>query len=88
MIDRTFDQATTGCLSVVISAIVGFHLLIPLMAVFDAMDWPIFHSWGIWHDSIIVAWPALALVVLGVLRSISVAYKTGTFRVAHYCWNR
>jgi hypothetical protein len=47
MIDRTFDQATTGCLSVVISAIVGFHLLIPLMAVFDAMDSPIFHSWGI-----------------------------------------
>jgi hypothetical protein len=46
MIDRTFDQATTGCLSVVISAIVGFHLLIPVMAVFDAMDWPIFHSWG------------------------------------------
>jgi hypothetical protein len=46
MIDRTFDQATTGCHSVVISAIVGFHLLIPLMAVFDAMDWPIFHSWG------------------------------------------
>jgi hypothetical protein len=44
MIDQTFDQTTTGCLSVVISAIVGFHLLIPLMAVFDAVDWPIFHS--------------------------------------------
>jgi hypothetical protein len=62
--------------------------MIPLMAVFDAMDWPIFHSWGIWHDSIIVAWPALALVALGVLRSISVAYKMRTFRVSHYCWNR
>src|ERR1043166_8865437 len=32
---------------VLVSALVGFYGLLPLGAIFDKMNWPIFHSWGL-----------------------------------------
>lgn len=69
-VNRSVDRATTGCLSIVISVVAGFFLLTPLMGIFDAMHWPVFHSWGMWHGSIIIAWPALTLLSFCVLRVI------------------
>lgn len=62
------DRMTTGCLSVVIAGVVGFFLMIPLAMLFNAMNWPLFHGWGLAHGSFILAWPLLTLLSFGLLR--------------------
>ena len=50
------------------SIVLGFFLMIPLAMLFDAMNWPLFHSWGLAHGSFLIAWPALAAVSFGLIR--------------------
>jgi hypothetical protein len=51
------------------SIVLGLFLMIPLGLLFDAMDWPVFHSWGLIHGSFILAWPLLTLASFGVIRA-------------------
>ncbi|MGD1106720.1 MAG: hypothetical protein ABR865_06715 [Terracidiphilus sp.] len=47
---------------VLVSIVLGFVLMIPLGLLFDAMNWPLFHTWGLAHGSFVLAWPALAII--------------------------
>jgi hypothetical protein len=48
----------------VIAAVpLGFLLMAPLGMLFDRMNWPLFHTWGLAHGSFIIAWPLLTVVV-------------------------
>jgi hypothetical protein len=55
---------------VLVSIVMGFFLMIPLAMLFDFMNWPLFHSWGLAHGSFIFAWPLLALASFGVVQAI------------------
>jgi len=44
--------------------------MFPLGIVFDSMNWPLFHSWGLAHGSFILAWPLLTLLSFGVARAM------------------
>jgi hypothetical protein len=59
------NTTTIGWLA---SIILGFFLMIPLAMLFDAMNWPLFHSWGLAHGSFIIAWPLLTLTSFAVIR--------------------
>lgn len=50
------------------SIVLGFFLMAPLGALFDAMNWSLFHSWGLAHGSFLIAWPALASVSFGIIQ--------------------
>lgn len=45
------------------SVVVGFLLMVPMAMIFDTMDWPLFHSWGLTHGSLVIAWPVLTLLL-------------------------
>jgi hypothetical protein len=62
-------------LEILIAAIVGSLLLWPLAVLFDRMNWPVFHSWGLIHGSVLLAWPCLFLLSL-----ITIATIGGTIR--------
>jgi len=71
-LERTSEKPTKtarflGCLTYVA---VGFLLMFPLGMLFDSMNWPLFHSWGLAHGSFILAWPLLTLVCFGVARAM------------------
>ena len=70
MNDRSFDKLTTGCLSLVICGVAGLLLMLPLITIFDAMNWGYFNSWAIWHGTFIIVWPTFTLMSIGVLRAI------------------
>jgi len=53
-----------GCLT---SVVLGFLLMIPLGILFTAMNWPLFHTWGLVHGSFIFAWPWLAALAFAFL---------------------
>ena len=57
---------------IVISVVVGFFLMWwPLAPVYDALNWPTFHSWGQLHGSFFSAWPTLSILTflaLGYVR--------------------
>jgi hypothetical protein len=44
--------------------------MFPLGCLFDAMNWPIFHGWGLMHGSFIVAWPLLAIFTWFVIEAM------------------
>ena len=46
-----------------------------LAALFDAMQWPVFHSWGLGHGSFLIAIPLMAWPVYWVLGR---AFRHGT----------
>ena len=50
------------------SVVLGFFLMFPLGKLFDTMNWPIFHSWGLVHGSFLLAWPGLTILSFKVLR--------------------
>lgn len=53
-----------------VSAIPAFIALFPLAALFDRMNWPVFHSWGLAHGSFLIAVPVIAspvYVLLGLI---------------------
>ena len=57
-------------LDVFISIALGFVLMAPLGMLFDAMNWGVFHSWGLARGSFIVAWPLLTLVSYHIVQLI------------------
>jgi hypothetical protein len=44
------------------SLLLGFLLMAPLGALFNAMNWPLFHTWALAHGSFLFAWPLLTLI--------------------------
>lgn len=55
---------------VAISAVVGLLVLMPVGDLFDRMDWPIFHSWGLAHGSFIFVTTWVGFFVYWVLGMI------------------
>jgi hypothetical protein len=51
--------------------IFGFCLMFPLGYGFGAMHWRGFDGWGLVHGSFLLAWPALAFIVYGVVRLLT-----------------
>jgi hypothetical protein len=51
------------------SIVLGLLLMVPLGMLFDAMDWPLFHTWGLAHGSFVIAWPMLACISFFLLRT-------------------
>jgi hypothetical protein len=45
--------------------------MIPLAMLFDAMNWPLFHTWALAHGAFLFAWPLLALLSYGVFWAVS-----------------
>lgn len=62
------------------SIVLGFFLMMPLGLLFDAMNWPLFHTWGLAHGSFVIAWPVLALVSFGLLHVLIRAWRQRTSR--------
>jgi hypothetical protein len=50
-------------LRVIVSIVVGFLLMWPLIIAYDWAEWPTFHSWGMIHGSFFAAWPTLGAIV-------------------------
>lgn len=48
-------------MNLLISIVLGFALMFPLGWLFGIMNWPVFHSWGLFHGAFVVAWPLLTL---------------------------
>ena len=57
------------------SIALGFILMVPLGMLFDAMNWPLFHTWGLAHGSFVIAWPVLAVISFGVIRIAIIARR-------------
>lgn len=53
------------------SITVGFLLMLPLAALFNTMNWPLFHSWGLAHGSFVIAWPVLTILSFGLIRILA-----------------
>jgi hypothetical protein len=45
--------------------------MFPLASFFDAINGPLFHSWGLAHGSFLFAWPVLGIVVFFVMGQLS-----------------
>ena len=60
----------SGCVQFIVSTACGFLLVFPLGLLFDKMNWPFFHSWGLAHGSFVLAWPMMTLLSFGVFRGI------------------
>jgi membrane-bound ClpP family serine protease len=48
--------------------VLGLFLMVPLGLLFDAMNWPLFHTFDLAHKSFFIAWPILAFFNLVLLR--------------------
>jgi len=57
------------------SLVLGFFLMVPLGLLSDAMNWPLFHTWGLAHGSFIIAWPILAFLSFGLLQTLIGAWR-------------
>lgn len=57
------------------SIVLGFFLMLPLGLLFDRMNWPLFHTWGLAHGSFIIAWPILACFSFGFLLILVRAWR-------------
>jgi len=57
------------------SVVLGLFLMVPLGMLFDAMNWPLFHTWGLAHGSFIIAWPILACISFGFLQILIHAWR-------------
>jgi hypothetical protein len=49
------------------SFILGVLFMLAIGLLFDAMNWPMFHSWAIWHGSIVIALPACCGLAFGLV---------------------
>lgn len=67
MVNTTGQSVAKGVLRYFLAIVGGFLLMFPLGALFDHMNWPVFHGWGLAHGSFVIAWPLLTalLLVLG-----------------------
>jgi hypothetical protein len=50
--------------------VLGFFLMAPLGMLFDRMEWPLFHTWGLAHGSFLFAWPLLTLLSFGTIEAL------------------
>jgi hypothetical protein len=50
-----------------VALVLGIVALFPIGVLFDAMGWPLFHSWALAHGSFFVAIPVAAVVAYAVL---------------------
>ena len=48
--------------------VLGLFLMVPLGLLFDAMNWPLFHTFDLAHKSFFIAWPILAFFDFVLLR--------------------
>jgi hypothetical protein len=69
-----------GILVAGMSIAIGFLLMFPLGALFNAMNWPWFHSWALIHGSLVIAWPILSVVGFLSLRVLGVIRKSAAKR--------
>jgi hypothetical protein len=58
------------------SIVLGFLFMAPLGMLFDAMNWQLFHTWGLAHGSFLFAWPLLTLTSFIVITAFRLARKT------------
>lgn len=42
--------------------------MFPLGALFNFMNWPVFHEWGLGHGSFLIAWPLLGWATYRALK--------------------
>jgi hypothetical protein len=61
-----------------VSIILGFFLMIPLSMIFDKMNWPLFHSWGLAHGSFLLAWPLLTLLSFAGIEILMILRQTNS----------
>ena len=54
-------RSTVGCVTA--PAVVG---LFPAAALFETMNWPMFHTWGMAHGAFLFAWPVTTLIGFGL----------------------
>ncbi|MGJ4930944.1 hypothetical protein ACQR1I_29610 [Bradyrhizobium sp. HKCCYLS2038] len=54
-------------LRVILSIVLGFLLMWPLVAIYDWAELPTFHSWGLIHGSLFAAWPTLGAIIFFAL---------------------
>ena len=69
------NEAAEKTVRIIVYAICGFFLMFPLGYLFDTMEWPLFHSWGLVHGTFFMAWPALSYVVYLVVRVTTKLFK-------------
>jgi ABC-type tungstate transport system substrate-binding protein len=62
------------------SFFLGFILLFPLGWLFDRMDWPLFHSWGLIHGSFLLAIPLLMALSFGTIEAVAFLFQRGKRR--------
>lgn len=62
IVSRATNRMVLQSIRVVVSLLVGFLGLLPLGALFDTMNWPVFHTWGLGHGSFVIAAPAIGSV--------------------------
>jgi len=62
--------------AVAVSIVGGFFLMVPLAMLFDAMNWPLFHTWGLAHGSFLIAWPVLTLASLGMILGLKLTQRS------------
>ena len=68
---RNFECAMRTVTRALISVVAGFFLMWPLGYLYDVLNWPTFHSWGLLHGGFFSAWPTLSIftfLALGYVR--------------------
>lgn len=55
-------------LTSLVSTVMGLFPMVPLAMLFDAMNWPLFHSWGLAHGSFLIAWPVLTFITFSAVQ--------------------
>ena len=72
-------RSTVGCVT---APAVGLLLLFPVAALFDTMNWPMFHTWGMAHGAFLFAWPATTLIGFGLtlatLKAVDNSWRAGS----------
>jgi hypothetical protein len=63
-------RSTANVLHGVLTVVFGFVLLGLVADIFDTMNWPMFHSWGMAHGAIIYALPVCLAVAFALLYSV------------------
>jgi hypothetical protein len=56
-----------GCINLALAFALAFIAVLLTAAIFNAMDWPTFHTWGLMHGSFIFIFPFYFILALLVL---------------------
>lgn len=60
-------RSTRLVTGIVLAVPLGFVLVVWVAGLFDTMNWPVFHTWGMMHGAILLALPACIVVAFGLL---------------------